>query len=1401
MIIISSASAEELNTAEDLTINEDLSIDNGDSINLDEELMEDNAIFTENEELEVDNEQSDNSKGTLSDYNSITVTNKTFSGIQEVIDSANENDTIILEGFYTNDLEEKSIIVNKSLSFLGKNDAILDYTNEFTFSNPIFNISAYNVTLGNITFQNANSGGAIYSNGTTYLTINDCSFLNNHANDGGAIWTNASSSVWHETNHNIGSYLTINNCTFFNNSANSGGAIWTNNSLVSIAYSSFKNCSASSNGGAMRIENIIPLASIRNCDFMECSAIYGGAICTGETFYWWVQQMFDLNISNCNFKDNLAIRVGSTLYSYANHTNLIGCTFTNNSCNYSEGVVYVRNLSSIKVSNCNLNVDSDIFLGENNSITFIPVNASDIQSCVNFAGANDTIILNGTFVLDHAIDINKDLYFIGINDATVTKYSQYHYQLFSSSSSWRNFIVHFKNITFSETKGGLMFNICIDVDNCTFLHNWATYPGGFSSSLFSSMGCSIINNSYFDGNNGDFLIGGSSNGDYPQLTIDNCNFFNHNDTLIADSLLHWGGVKITNSNFINSSDRVQFIGNSASGSGLIYSQNRVFIENCTFENNYESQNLGIINCHDYEKLTIINCKFNNNTALKGGIIYSEIGSSFNTQIINSTFTNNKVSNNSGVLKIVGIRERYSSDFSGFIENCSFINTNEGVNSSVIYLDNLTEVSISNCEFINSSSANNGGAIYLNNSNNVSISDCEFIHCFANGIGGAICTDESSYNVSILKNRFINNSAAFGGAICCLAENATISNCSFNENHASECGGAIFVNQSTNLIRLSYNNFTNNIIANDDPTGDERCGGAIYFLAKKAIMYNSTFTSNIAIDAGGAVYVNEDTTSIAVSGCKFLNNSISGDFTGEHSGGGAVCSVSNGLTIDKCIFNSNFAPDSWGGAIRLIIVLTTTGSKNLLGSSNNLGASSATVVKNTVFYNNTAFKGKAVYTSEESKLILNTFMKRPDESMEDMVYGLSAEQLMEDYYNVYTESKLNSTLNATNRTLVFDDPIIIPISSDNVESVNVTIIDDNNKVVYEMQVVSNGEFIVPSLAAGTYTVKYISNVLEDMFNPSSAESKLIINKAKSTIGASNVSTYYGKTFSIKPSYDNASSIKYVIKNSAGNQVKSGTISPGASITGLSFASGTYTLTLTAVVDSNHTGSSSTSKITVNKATGNITASALTTYYSSGKTWSITLKDKTNNKVLASKKLTLKVYTGSKYKTYTVTTNSKGVATFKASTLAPGSHKVIVSYSNSNYSTKSLTKTIKINKMALTYKVSKSTQKDGAGLHIWVKNKATGKTVNKIKIKVLVYTGKKYKTITLVSAKYSTKGNGYTGYAVKGPVYSIGTHTVKIMAGDSYHSGSVKSSLVLKSSVKKYTKKIIIISKGKRTVKKA
>ena len=246
----------------------------------------------------------------------------------------------------------------------------------------------------------------------------------------------------------------------------------------------------------------------------------------------------------------------------------------------------------------------------------------------------------------------------------------------------------------------------------------------------------------------------------------------------------------------------------------------------------------------------------------------------------------------------------------------------------------------------------------------------------------------------------------------------------------------------------------------------------------------------------------------------------------------------------------------------------------------------------------------------------------------------------------------------------------------------TILDANNQLVFSKEVLANDEVIVPKLSTGTYTVKYVANVDEDMFNPSSAQSILTISKAKSTVSASAVTAYYGKALSIKVNSNNATGITYSIKNSSGKVVKSGSIASGASITGLSFAPGTYTLTLSTVVDGNHTSSSASVKITVKKSTAAITAKALTKYYAVTKKWSIKRMDKTNNKVIANQKITVKVYTGKKYKSYTVKTNAKGIATFTAPKgLTVGTHKVVLTFSHKYYTCKSLTSKIVVKKHPL------------------------------------------------------------------------------------------------------------------------
>lgn len=202
---------------------------------------------------------------------------------------------------------------------------------------------------------------------------------------------------------------------------------------------------------------------------------------------------------------------------------------------------------------------------------------------------------------------------------------------------------------------------------------------------------------------------------------------------------------------------------------------------------------------------------------------------------------------------------------------------------------------------------------------------------------------------------------------------------------------------------------------------------------------------------------------------------------------------------------------------------------------------------------------------------------------------------------------------------------------------------------------------------------------------------------------------------------------------------------------------------------HLDSSSIKAQTINVE---IKPAKLTTTYDSKKPFQISVKY--NNKALKEVKLALKVYTGKKAKTYYVYTNSKGVASFKlASTLKVGTHKVEISSASKNIILSKKTSTIKVNKAKTIVKAPKvkAKAKKNKYFKITVKNKATKKAVNKLKLKVKVYTGKKAKTYTL---KTNKKGVA----KLKTKSLKKGSHKVAISSGDSNYIVSQKSKIVIK-----------------------
>ncbi len=221
------------------------------------------------------------------------------------------------------------------------------------------------------------------------------------------------------------------------------------------------------------------------------------------------------------------------------------------------------------------------------------------------------------------------------------------------------------------------------------------------------------------------------------------------------------------------------------------------------------------------------------------------------------------------------------------------------------------------------------------------------------------------------------------------------------------------------------------------------------------------------------------------------------------------------------------------------------------------------------------------------------------------------------------------------------------------------------------------------------------------------------------------------------------------------------------------------------ESNVAGNSSedvnTTAPVVEKQKASLKASKLTVAHKKSTKWTIKLTD-ANGKAISGKKIALKVYTGKKYKTVHVTTNSKGVASYNTKSLSAGTHKITASFADDAYNCKAISSSVKVVKQtALKIKTFVKNDKEMSILIISVLNKKTKKPVNGVKLKLLIYTGKKYKTVTLKTKKFEGD-KGVAGYATN--QLKVGKHKVKITPVSIKYKGSKTATMKIKKSTLKY-----------------
>ena len=190
--------------------------------------------------------------------------------------------------------------------------------------------------------DDADDGGAIFSDSIGELSIERCSFRDNKGRRGGAIF--CSNTKVHITD----SYFTGNWAL------QDGGAIWLKNTGAGSGSNNcfFRNNQAGSQvvrgaGGAVIVLDGGDFYHSKN-KFRENKAAYGGAISlTGMAN---LQKM-----SDCEFEDNQAYYEGGAIFNNNGELQTMGCAFSRNTAGRHGGAICDGDGGSLRVDNCTFN--------------------------------------------------------------------------------------------------------------------------------------------------------------------------------------------------------------------------------------------------------------------------------------------------------------------------------------------------------------------------------------------------------------------------------------------------------------------------------------------------------------------------------------------------------------------------------------------------------------------------------------------------------------------------------------------------------------------------------------------------------------------------------------------------------------------------------------------------------------------------------------------------------------------------------------------------------------------------------------------------------------------------------------------------------------------------------------
>ncbi len=462
--------------------------------------------------------------------------------------------------------------------------------------------------------------------------------------------------------------------------------------------------------------------------------------------------------------------------------------------------------------------------------------------------------------------------------------------------------------------------------------------------------------------------------------------------------------------------------------------NTVKITNITFNNGYTSNNGGVF--VNEGTLEIVNCSFNNNTALykNGGVVYNN-----NTLIVtNSLFDNNHASNGGAIYNIGEIT----------VINSSFNNHNlsNGRSGGAIYNNN--QATIINTKFCNDTCNFNGGGALFNNGtcifNESYAENCYGLH------GGAIY---NSGNITVNDSVFINNTSLIGSAIY-NTNTATINRNKMQQNCATTSGGALY-----NMGQMYVN--STNITSNYATTGGglynalgtieiENCNisnnsanqaGAIYN-KKNLLLNNNIFENNIANDTGG-IYNTYSQTEHQQEGASFTLYST-GNITGQNN------VFTNNSNLDKNSIASTIQNYGYLNLTNSTFSKNTNINDVLIYNNNTtlIYEYEDTVLAGTIILNGNTFNNfTKLATNYGNMIIINNTITYAKDGIIDN-YGT-----LELRSNIITNNTLNTSKWIINNVDTTDVIITDNIFNNNTKNNQDVLLNDNNYTL-----VSNNTYI-------------------------------------------------------------------------------------------------------------------------------------------------------------------------------------------------------------------------------------------------------------------------------------------------------------------------------------------------------